>query len=228
MRASTSLLLALVCVAIASPARALVIDFESFTPPSPLCSVLSEPAFSTQGFTFTALDSGNNNFVCFNGDGGGPSNGTNAYVANGYRNIQLARSDGAAFDLIAVDIAEGFRNFPRSNAGNIDITGALEGGGTVAHNVVLDGLIDGLGGALDFQHVVLPATFRDLVSVTFLTHGTFSSIADAYLDNLDVGGDGPSSVPEPGSVALLGAGLLLLAHSRRRTRASGRGVPLQP
>ena len=73
-----------------------------------------------------------------------------------------------------MDIAEGFRNFPNSNAKNVDVTGALDGGGTVFLNFVLDGVIDGPGGAVDFQHLVLPATFRDLLSVTFLAHGISS------------------------------------------------------
>jgi hypothetical protein len=122
--------------------------------------------------------------------------------------IEMRRLDGAAFSLLALDVSE-FYNVPtRPNANILEITGSLFVGGTVSHQVLLDAIFDGRWGLADFQSVQLPSVFTDVTSVLFtglLFDGAPGGVA---LDNLAV------SVPEPGTLLLLGAGLLMLGCLR--------------
>lgn len=175
-----------------------------------------------QGFTFTS------SHMHFYGCGHAgyediAFNGTTKIGYEGDRGspITMSRQDGGAFNLLSLDVAEFFANglYPdKPNADFLTITGTLLGGGLVSYNLFLDGINDGPFGTLaDFQHFVLPNLFSNVTSLLFtglrldgVTSGGVS------LDNLEVTDSSTVSVPEPGSLGLLGISLLGLAAARRR------------
>jgi hypothetical protein len=99
----------------------------------------------------------------------------------------------------------------------VDVVGQLVDGGTVTASFALDRVIDGPGGTNDFQHLVLPAAFRNLASVLFVGAGnppTANGIFhDFAIDN--VGTNLPPPVPEPETVILLASGVLAIFSSIR-------------
>ncbi len=83
--------------------------------------------------------------------------------------ITMQRVGGGTFSLLSLDAAE-FYSVPvpdRPDAQMLTITGFQQGGGTVSYTVNLDGVYDGPGGVIDFEHFVLPSTFVNLTSVIF-------------------------------------------------------------
>ena len=83
--------------------------------------------------------------------------------------ITMQRVGGGTFSLQSLDAAE-FYSVPvpdRPDAQMLTITGFQQGGGVVSYTVNLDGIYDGPGGVIDFEHFVLPNTFVNLTSVVF-------------------------------------------------------------
>lgn len=155
--------------------------------------------------------------------------------------ITMTNALGAAFDLLSVDLAEVFKigDFAEdTNAAGVEIVGNFVGGGTVTQSVLLDGVVDGPGGSLDFQTFLVSSAFTNLSSVIFtgyggtgwLTNGRFFTGTRFALDNLQVQASAPSdptsSVPAPAGLGLIGlglAGLGLLGFGSAR-RAGARQV----
>jgi len=187
-------------------ADALVIDFEG----SPDSGAVTQ---TVDGFTFVFSASGWGIFSDSFVGGGAPytHNGTTRLLAAGNSGLdgntaQVTMSQGrVVFSPFNVDVAT---SFPDIGNGEMEITGSVNGGGTVSQISTL---------LTSFNSVSL-AGFENLTSVVFRT--TFSAgfrrEPGFSIDNLYV--NERRSVPEPGTFALLGLGLGLagLGLSRRR------------
>lgn len=187
-------------------AQATVIDFDAV--PSSGNPILT--TLTTQGFVFT----GEHFHTLDNKFAGVVDNGT-IFLASEAENdlgrpITMAPATGGAFSLVSFDGAEVFWSGVLHQY--IIVTGTIAGGGTISTQFTLDGLGDGLGGIDDFQSFVLGPGWGNLTSVTF--DGVLDTEARGgfSLDNIDVG----APIPEPTTLALLGAGLAGLAIRRRR------------
>ncbi len=125
---------------------------------------------------------------------------------------------------MTVDIAELFEvgDFAfGANATQVQITGNLSGGGSVSTTIILDLVIDGPGGSIDFQTIVLSSSFVDLTSAEFAGLGGpgFGGSFNIFsLDNIVV--TEATSAPEPSTLALFATGLALLAFLGWRRRGS--------
>lgn len=89
--------------------------------------------------------------------------GGSGYLAAGNRieSFELRHRTGQIFQVLGLGIAES----PRTELGastTVTFRGYPAFGGEVVHEVILDGVLDGPGGADDFQFVALPDSFRSL------------------------------------------------------------------
>jgi hypothetical protein len=101
--------------------------------------------------------------------------------------ITMERIGGGTFSLVSLDASE-FYSVPvtdRPDAQMLTIIGFQQGGGTVFHTVNIDGIRDGPGSVVDFEHFLLPSTFVSLTSVVFtgLRGGNLSG--GIALDNIE-------------------------------------------
>ena len=182
-------------------AQAVVLDYNAG-------ALRIETAVTEKGFTTTALGAlaavANYNWCnpqC-------SSNGSNYFMTYYAAGFSVKSVTGAAFNLTSFDAAEVFTNF--AGAPTLQVTGYKVGGGTVIQSFTLDGINDGLNGLADFQTFSL-ANFGNLSLVTFAAAASRPNFA---LDNVNV-----SLVPEPGTVALFGLGLVGIAAVKRRQQA---------
>lgn len=197
-------------------AYALTITFDSV--PSSGNPIVT--SVTTQGFTFA---SGHFHTVDSPTGVGGADNGSPVYIAEEAGSlglpITMTESGGTPFSLNTFDGAEGFISAPSGfpNATAISVVGTLFGGGTVSALFALDGVIDGVGGAPDFQAFLLPGTFVNLTAVTFSGLIGTTGTGGLSLDNIAVNQTAP--VPEPSTIVLLIPALAALGLIRRRKRA---------
>ena len=119
------------------------------------------------------------------------SNGTDflAYESSRGYPITMSRVDGQPFSLLALDGGEAAQSDPvaRPPAEAIGIRGTRADGTTVVVEVALDGINDGVGGADDFQHFILPSNLTNLTSVLFYGIRADGRDGGIVLDNLVIG-----------------------------------------
>jgi hypothetical protein len=122
--------------------------------------------------------------------------------------MTLTQSNGGAFSLSSLDAAVAYLNLSSSfNATSLTIVGTLLGGGTVSQGIGLD---------LGASTMVFDSNWSNLISIEFVASGSLNDTNAFVVDNIVLS---PVSVPEPGTLALLGLGLVGMGM-RRRIKAS--------
>ena len=153
------------------------------------------------------------------------SNGTThlGYESGRGAPITMTRQDGGVFSLLSLDASEFYPNSggDRPNAEILRIVGTFLDGTSATYELFLDGLTDGTGGVVDFQHFSLPSVFTNVVSIVFTGWRFEGRDGGVAIDNLEVinglvGGNEPANVPEPATLALFGLGLIGMGAARRR------------
>ena len=148
----------------------------------------------------------------------GTDNGSTFMVVDGVLGpdaITVSQIGGAPFALTSIDISEAHGD-PFFSARRVQITGNVFGGGTVSTLLLLDNNLVKDVFANYFQTFMLDADFGNLSSFTLTGEGALCCQSSNYyaIDNVVVG----TSVPEPGTLSLLGLGSAYLFGRRRRTR----------
>lgn len=201
-RTITTMLIA--TAGIAGSAQASIVNLEGVT------SCYTLDCNNVQGFDFSFFadgwgvnDDGNN---YFNRNGRSASEGLigarGAFNGTSALSISMTQSGGGAFDLGQLDMATGYSGF----AGNatIKVAGSLSGGGLVSEVIEVSSV----------WNTFFLTGFTGVTEVVFLTRDV---VAGVSIDNLN--SEGRGTVPEPGSLALIGLGLAGLIERRRRKSA---------
>lgn len=140
------------------------------------------------------------------GDAGGFAHNGSAYAQFALGDsFEMSHLMAFVFTPVQVDLAEYATSF--SSPISIDFSGYFSGGGVVTTSFQLDGIVDGAGGADDFETWFFPASFAGIVRL--------ESTSTLYsMDNLVV-----TIVPEPGTWLLMSIGAVALAF-RKMTRGT--------
>jgi hypothetical protein len=200
-------------------AQATTITFEDqgFVPTPPFNAEARNGDFTSGGFLFhpdsnlyqlannSALVDNGSTYLVTQGDPLGPIKTSQT---------TFSQIGSASFALTSFDFAEWQL---AATAHTITVTGNQAGGGTVSTALNLDLIFDGPGGQPDFQTVAFGPQWGNLVSVILAGSGaTFGNLNYFAIDNVVVGP--AASVPEPGTLSLLGLGSVYLIRRRRRNR----------
>ena len=170
---------------------------------------------STSGFSVRGPGTDSANYTPDTSQGSGVVTTSLAAFAPG--SMTLIRDDGAAFDLVSIDLAREFRfNTPDVGQGypQVTFTGTTAGGGTVTQTFTAD-QVD-----FYFRTFTFSSAFTNLLAVSWdqppFTSGTPTNPAPGLhqFDNVVLS----TSVPEPSSVVLLGSAVAIAGLSARRRR----------
>ncbi len=198
--------LALAMAAGGAVAGPTVIDFE--TVPVGMFSTLATGGYTLSSTEFFTQVVGANSPE----SGSFSGNGTTRVVSFNSTPVTLASSNGGAFSLTSFEGGESWITEPHQWARQIQVVGTLVGGGTTTAVFDLDLVKNAQTGLQVFS---LGSSFHNLSKVTFTGLGGNPEFS---LDNIAV--NAVTAVPEPGTYAMLLAGLGLLGLSKRRKRAS--------
>jgi PEP-CTERM motif len=217
-------LLALVLGSFLATAQAdtVTLNFEDLSLPTTGLASLGVPydsegytLVSTSGFSVRGPGTDSTNYTPDPSQGSGVVTTSLAEFAPG--SITLVRDDGAAFDLVSIDLAREFRlNTPDVGQAypQVTFTGTT-GGGTVTQTFTAD-QVD-----FYFRTFAFSSAFTNLLSVSWVqppfTSGTPSNPAPGLhqFDNLVLS----TTVPEPSSLMLMGSAVAIAGLSAHRRRA---------
>lgn len=188
-------------MSVAGSAHATVIDFSDLNN-NRLVVPLTVPSYLEDGFKVTAHGLfaslvATSNLNWFQYAGSTAVAGTFGSV------IELQRADGGAFNFNSIDLIK----LSKLNVGgnSVTFTGTFASGGTITQDATF-------GKNFSFTNTAFSG-FTNLKSVTWQEDRNLAR--DFQFDNINV-----SAVPEPGSYAMLAAGLGLLAFVSRRKKAA--------
>jgi len=201
----------------------VVIDFDS------VVNVTDNQIYTTvlnvQGFHFAS-----GHFHITNAPAGCAFGGCTAFNGTQYLSVEgpelglpvvMTATGGAAFDLYSLQASRLFSDGATAsatglfyNAEFLNLTGTFNGGGTVSTSLALPA-------TPGFDTFLLPPTFVNLISLNIsgsvprLTDNASWGIDNLNLSLVEVGGKSVEGVPEPATVLLAAAGLLLIGFRQR-------------
>jgi hypothetical protein len=161
-------------------------------PPAPIVGRII-PSWSEAGFSFS-IPNGLSHYNRGPNNPGSPDDGS-AYVRFliGQTDLNIIPTNGTSFAALSVDLAEysTFFGLPTS----ITFVGTRSDSSSTSVTFTTDGIIDGPGGAADFERFLFPPTFSELISLR-VDKNVYA------MDNLTV-----APVPERGVSALFTLGI---------------------
>jgi hypothetical protein len=164
---------------------------------------------ASNGFVVTPNDGNSNIGTMTNVDGSGMVNGS-VYLglwsnSSASASILLKNANSALFSLQSFDFDNAYQYVSGARVSSITVVGTRADLSTVSQT------FSNLSNVVTFQTYLLSSAFQGLASVNFTATGT--SNVRALFDNVTVNA---AAVPEPGSVALLGLGLMGLLVARKK------------
>jgi hypothetical protein len=189
-------------VILCASASAAVITFEDIgVPLGTQTTTAVNGSQNSGGFTFVSAGAD----LHFHHMDGFGDNGTTNMGAHGF--VDFSPMGGGIFSLQSFMF-----DYFTTDLDSVTVIGTKSGGGSVSQTFKTDGIPDLLGGASSYQTFALNSTFTNLTSVRIDSGvANSTSVNGFFVDNIAV-----NSVPEPASIALMGAGLLCAGLVRRR------------